>query len=98
MVRVLNGYIHFNRIMTESLGGGRIDLFIDSDEGKILVKPGSDFVLTIGRSGRGTFSAGPFLRDYGIEEGFYPAHPSEQGLIFSIRGEDREETTIKVED
>lgn len=98
VVRVLKGYIHFNRMMTESLGVDRVDLFVDEGGGKVLVKPGSDFKLTISTAGRATFSAGPFLREYGIDEGFYPAEQKKEGLIFSINHDDRAEHLIQIEE
>lgn len=84
-VRILKGYIYFNRPLVEALDSPRVDLFVSAREGKILVRPGEDFKLTVAPSGRSTFSAGPFIREYDIEDGFYPVEETKDGYVFTYR-------------
>lgn len=90
-MRVLKGYVYFNRPLVEALDSSRVDLFVSETDGKILIRPGEEFKLTVSSSGRSTFSARPFLRNYGIEGGFFPVEETEDGFVFSFRkpaGED----------
>lgn len=84
-IRVNKGYFFFNRVLVTHLGCERVDLYVDPEAKTVLVRPGKDFKLTFTAYGRATFSAAPFINELGIPEGFYPADPHGDGMIFTYR-------------
>lgn len=82
-VRVLKGYIYFNRILMEAIATERVDLFVSEQGTEVLIRPGDDFKLCVGPSGRGVFAASLFIREHHLADGNYVAKATRDGFIIS---------------
>jgi hypothetical protein len=85
VVRVNRGYFYFNKLLCDSIDCDMIDLYVNTDDCTVLIKPGKDFKLTFTANGRATFSAAHFINEFKIREEFYSARAYDGGMIFSYQ-------------
>lgn len=85
VVRVNRGYVYFNKLLLDRIDCEMIDLYVNTNDKTILIKPGKDFKLTITASGRATFSAAHFINEFKIQDESYSARDYDGGVIFSYQ-------------